>query len=147
MRTILNLVARIGLVVGPCFLALALGFALHTSGFLHSSVSATGTVVSLAPKQGGNGVTFAPVFTFAAAGRSYMVTADVASNPPAFRVGQSVPVLYQTADPGHAKIASFGQLWLVAVIFGVMGAFMTAIGYALLQSKRSRDRGAVPTAA
>jgi hypothetical protein len=135
------------LVVGPSFLVIALGFALNTSMFLHSSVSATGTVVSLAPKRADNVVSFAPVFTFTAAGRSYTMTADVASNPPGFHVGQSVPVLYQTANPGHAKIASFGQLWFMVLIFGVVGAFMTAVGYALLQFGRARGRRAVATAA
>jgi hypothetical protein len=145
MRTILSFCARIFLFVGPCFLVIALGFALHTSMFLHQSVSATGTVVRLAPQRANNQVNFAPVFSFLAAGTSYTVTADVASNPPAFRVGQSVPVLYQTTAPSHAKIASFGQLWLLAVIFGFVGAFMSAFGYALRQFTRSRGRRGVAT--
>lgn len=153
MGAAFDLVARIvrwtGLVVGFCFLAIALGFTINTGIFLHNSVAATGTVISLAPKHRGedNSLNFAPVFTFTTGGQHYTVTADVASNPPEFNVGQRVRVLYKITDPGRARIASFWQLWLFVVAFGTIGTLLSGVGYVLLRYERWRDRRGLSIAA
>jgi hypothetical protein len=133
---------RACLAAGPALIAVALGFVIYTSWFLHRSVAAKGAVVSLRevhdPQNGT--VTYAPVFTFTAAdGRSYAVSSNTGNNPPAFAVGQQVPVLYETDNPTEAKIDSFIQLWLFPVVFGFAGATATAVGYFLLRYERRRN--------
>jgi Protein of unknown function (DUF3592) len=130
------------LIVGPCCLVIALGYAIYICSFLRSSSACTGTVVSLTARPGEDNLTaYAPIFTFVATnGQQYTITADVASTTPEFKVGQSVPVLYKSANPDKAKIDSFWQLWLFPVVFGFLGSFFTGVGYALLRYERWRDR-------
>jgi hypothetical protein len=103
-----------GLIVGPCCLVIALGYVIYICSFFRSSTACTGTVVSLTARSGeDNSTAYAPIFTFVATnGQHYTITADVASTSPEFKVGQSVPVLYKSADPDKAKIHSFWQLSL-----------------------------------
>jgi hypothetical protein len=75
---------RACLVTGPIFIPLALGFGVYTGLFLHGSVAADGTVVSLdlVRDNENNSLTYSPVFTFAATdGNAYIVSSSVSSNP------------------------------------------------------------------
>src|ERR1039458_10745302 len=68
---------RACLVTGPIFITLALGFGIYTGLFLHGSVAADGTVVSLdlVRDNENNSLTYSPVFTFAATdGNAYIVS-------------------------------------------------------------------------
>ena len=128
--------SRACLFAGPCFLAIALGFGIYTAWFLHSSAAATGTVISMRTVTDAqdNSITYAPVFTFAASdGNTYTVSSDVSSNPPGFEPRQQVNILYEKGHPTNAKIASFGQLWLLPLVFGILGTTATAVGYFLFR--------------
>jgi hypothetical protein len=46
---------------------------------------------------------------------------SVGSNPPSFRRGEQVRVLYDPTTPEIAKIDSFFQLWFLPLVLGVMG--------------------------
>jgi hypothetical protein len=133
---------RAGLVVGPIFLVIAFGYILYTCVFLHSSITATGTVISLIAKHGeDDAVTFAPAFSFVAAdGQKYTVTSDSGSNPSEFQINQSVRILYKKDDPIGAKISSFWQLWTFPVVFAFLGTLFAGVGCALLWYERWRDR-------
>lgn len=130
------------LCAGPGLLAVAFGFATCTGWLLHRGTPANATVVSMKPMQDGDGssINYAPVFTFTAGdGQSYTVASDTGTNPPGFSVGQHVSVLYERNLPGRARIASFAQLWLFPVVFGVLGAMTSAVGYFLLRYERRRN--------
>jgi hypothetical protein len=106
---------------------------------LHSSVATNGKVVGVRPVND-DSITYAPVFTFTADdGSAYTVSSNVSSNPPVFEPGQQVKVLYEKGSPTNAKIASFGQLWMFSLIFGISGAAATALGYLLLRYERRRN--------
>jgi hypothetical protein len=135
--------SRACLTVGPCFLAIALGFVIHTSVFLHYSIATSGNIISMASNHDNesNSLNFAPVFAFSTKdGRMYTLTSDVYSNPPAYTVGQTVTVLYEQKNPAGAKLRSFWQLWLFPVVFGILGGVATCIGYFLLRYERRQDR-------
>jgi hypothetical protein len=130
------------LCAGPSFLAIALGFAIYTAWFLHGSVAANGTVVGMRTTTDAedNSVTYAPVFSFAASdGNTYTVSSDTGSNPPGFELKQQVKVLYEEGRPTNAKIATFGQLWLFPLLFGIVGATAIAVGFFLLRYERRRN--------
>jgi hypothetical protein len=126
---------RACLVVGPCFLAIALGFALHTWVFLNRSQGTTARIVGMVSTryEDQDSVGFAPVFTFTAIdGHSYTVTSDVFAYPPEYVVGQRVPVLYEKTNPVRARLDSFWQLWLFPFAFGLIGGLGAGTGYLLL---------------
>ncbi len=134
--------SRACLCVGAIFVVIALGFGLYTTWFLHSSVATNGTVVSMRTVTDAqdNSITYAPVFTFVASDRSnYTVSSDTGSNPPAFEPKQRVKILYEKSHPTNARIASFGQLWLFPLVFGIIGATATAVGYFLFRYERRRN--------
>ena len=77
-------------------------------------------------------VAYAPIFKFTAGdGRSYTVSSGVSSNPPAFYQGQRVQVRYEKDHPDGARIASFWQLWLFPVVFGILSVTASVAAYAL----------------
>lgn len=69
-----------------------------------------------------DGVFYAPVFNFVVPhGRTYTIASYTGSNPPDFKIGKRVNVLYEKGNPENAKINSVGQLWLIEIVFGIMG--------------------------
>jgi hypothetical protein len=131
------------LIVGPCFLVIALGFAIHTIVFLRSSIEATGIIVSMDPKydKGNDSKSYAPIFTFPTEdGQTFTVTSDFASDPPEFTVGQRVTVLYEKNHPIGARIASFWQLWGMSAMFNIFGVTATGTWYLLSRYDRWLER-------
>jgi hypothetical protein len=113
------------------------------SVWLYRGASTVGTIVGLSgvPNQEDNTINYAPSFTFKAGdGRTYTVMSSVATNPPGFEVGQSVPVLFLRADPASPKLNSFWQIWFVTGLCGGLGAFFTGAGYLLLRYERRLNR-------
>ncbi len=145
----LNLTARleayrrftcgIFLILGPCCLILAFGFAIRTAFFLHSGDTADGVVVSMATKhdaQGGSD-TFSPVFVFQTPdGRQHKVESKVGADPPEFTPGEHVRVVYEAGKPGQAKISSLLQLWFVPLLLAVIAAGLSGVGCLLFFYQR-----------
>ena len=142
--SILRLVCRVGLFIGPCLLLVALGFVIYTFAFLRQGVSSVGKVVSLTARPGeDNTENYFPVFTFVAAnGQKYVVSSDAGSNPSEFTVGQNVSVKYKLADPGNAKILSYWQLWTTPTALCVLGLVFGGLGFGFfIYERRSGRRG------
>jgi hypothetical protein len=129
-------------------LLVALGFAIYTTHFIHSSAVAQGRVLSLREivshsddADQHESITYAPVFNFKAAdGASYTVSSDAGSSPAGFAVGEAVRVLYSPSNPARARIDSFAQLWFTSLIFGCLGVGAIAAGLLLLRLERKRAR-------
>jgi len=129
---------------GPGLLLVALAFAIYTAHFIRSSAIAEGKVLSLREVVSHSddadqheSITYAPVFTFKAAdGASYTVSPDMGSSPPGFAVGETVRVLYSPLNPAGARIDTFAQLWLMPMIFGILGVGSTVAGLLLLYLER-----------
>jgi len=120
------------LFIGLAMLCGAAALLLQTRHFIAGAVSAPGMVTALVPHNSGNSTTWAPVVRYAAAnGEPAELTSSSSSSPPAFRVGEAVRVLYRPGG-GEAKIDSFFSLWGGALILGILGAVLTAIGGAVL---------------
>jgi len=86
---------------------------------------ATGEVIAL---EAGSRGTYRPTVRFPTDGGPVTITGLVASNPPAYRVGESVRVYYDRADPSAAIIDSFVERLLFSVVFGAVGFVIVAIG-------------------
>lgn len=105
----------------------------NTEEFTATAARADGKVVEMVRSSSRSyddgGPTYAPRFAFHTPdGELWTILAKVGTNPPAFDVGDKIPVLYQTNDPAHARIDSATQLWLWPIILSVAGAIALAIG-------------------
>jgi len=113
---------------------------LNTRSFLEVAEKAEGSVVDLVRKRSTNSSSstsrsyvFHPVIQFETAnGESVEFESNVGSNPPAFQTGQSVNVLYNSEQVNQARIDSFWDLWLLAIITGLNGSVFFFIGMLLI---------------
>jgi hypothetical protein len=120
---------RAFLGVGAILIVVSLGSAGLTLRFVHRSARATGNVVGMEESDSGDGRTFHPVVRFApASGFPREFRSSFGANPPSYRVGDEVRVLYDPADPGRASIDSFLSLWFVPLLTGIMGPIALALG-------------------
>ncbi|WP_425618272.1 DUF3592 domain-containing protein [Anatilimnocola sp. NA78] len=71
-----------------------------------------------------------PRVRFARSGVIVTITGSCGSNPPAYQLGQKVPVRYPLGKPGKAIIADFNHLYLFEVSSIVFGA--ASVGVAIL---------------
>ncbi len=104
------------LFIGFCLWGVYAGFTnwkLQTNG-----ETATGTVVYLNEQSDSEGgcCTYVPVVEFNANGQVYSIEGNTASYPPAYELGERVPVLYDPADPQSAQIDKWSERWLFPII-------------------------------
>lgn len=67
---------------------------------------------------------------------------DFGTNPPSYRVGERVQVLYDPGNPAHFSVNSFMSLWFGAVLFGGLGVVFSSVGlipFAWQRRTRQRD--------
>jgi len=112
-------------VVGSVMLAAALLLCLRTSNFLRSAATADGTVI----ENVGSRNYHARVRFRTNSGQELTFVSSTGTNPPSYRVGESVQVFYDPDDPTHASINGFVSLWLLPLIFGGMGVVFGSVGF------------------
>ena len=90
-----------------------MGWQLQTKGEM-----TTGIVVRMDESNTSEGscCVYSPVVEFNANGQTYSFEGDNASDPPAYRVGEEVPVLYDPARPETARINKWTECWLFPII-------------------------------
>jgi Protein of unknown function (DUF3592) len=79
---------------------------------------------------------YQPVVQFQHGGQRIQFADSVASNPPAYHVGDAVNVLYLESDPYKAGIDSFTSLWFLPLLFGGLGAIFLAVGVRMIRGSR-----------
>lgn len=116
--------------VGCTFLAIALFWCLHTRNFLKTAVTADGVVIENVYSHSSRGSgTYHPRVRFrTAGGQDLIIDSNVGTNPPSYRAGEPVEVLYDPGNPTHFSINSFLSLWFGPVVFGGMGVVFSSIG-------------------
>lgn len=137
--TFLRILKWIGFVQSVIFGLVASGFAINTLIFIERSSRTTATVVELERHQDEDGVSFSPLFSFAAPdGSVQIVHSNSSSNPPGFEIGEKVPVRYETRNPSNARIATFWQTWPFAAGFGIASCVTWLVGlfFSWIVSKR-----------
>ena len=144
MDRTLNLFCGIFLTFGIVFSGIAIYFAADTLNFINRSATAKGVVVDLAGPPSldtARSGTYHPIVKFTAGAaeqtfRSAIGIRGAVGSLPSYRIGESVDVLYDRANPADARIASLWSLWLVAMITGLLGAVFTAIGGGVFMARR-----------
>ena len=133
------------LFMGLCFGISALGLLggavwayFKQQRTMEGRVAVTGTVVELTDRitASGRASMICPVveFTVVPSGETIRFTSEFGSRPAGHKVGQSVNVRYDPAEPQKAEIESKMTLWLVPLILAFMGIIaccmtMVFLGY------------------
>jgi len=118
-----------------------LAFGVYASRMLlsleTSGVRTSGSVTSLSSSSSSNGgVSYYPVVRYRdGTGRSVTFRDSTGTNPPLYRVGEAVTVLYLPGEPGRAIIDRGPWNWLPSVILYVLGG-ATCLG--ALAARRAR---------
>ena len=129
--------------MGCVFLLVSLGSSLCTWNFAGSATSTTGTIIEMKEKKDKDSdcPTYAPVFSYRdASGSIQIVSSSFFSNPPQFRTGQLVPVLYREGDQTSGRINTFWQMWGLPTIMGIVGSVEMSVGLVKLYWRRRKNR-------
>ncbi|WP_013320872.1 DUF3592 domain-containing protein [Gloeothece verrucosa] len=136
-----KLFSIVGSVFGLLGLGMLFGSWLSFSGtqdFLKNSVSSVGTVIDLRVKSSydhdGGSIYYPRVSFQTEKAEKIDFESNFGTNPPAYKVGQQVPVLYHPDNPDQAQIKSFWSLWFVSILLLGMGGIFTVVGLSLLLS-------------
>jgi hypothetical protein len=130
--------ARIGkfvlLPIGLLFLLGAAYSVWSTKTWLALAVEAEGSVIEMVRvRDNDSGYMFTPLVRFRSRdGETVEFQSTLRTNPPAYRTGQSVTVLYQPEDPGSATIRGFLSLWLTPLVLSLIGTVFLLIGTAFI---------------
>jgi hypothetical protein len=133
------------LCIGLSLLAGAAYLYVDTRSWLARSVEAQGEVIEMVAvrdSESGN-ILYAPRVRFKTRdGRTIEFQSSLRTNPPAYRAGQIVRVLYDPKDPSSAALAGFFSLWFVVMVLGFIGTVFTAIGIVAVVIGRRATRPA-----
>lgn len=126
-------IVAVGLGVVAVVLAVVTGVIIvRTQGFLSDSVSTSGEVIGLVPRQSCDEdddghrtcrTVYAPRVRFTTGdGRQVTFVSGTASNPPEHEEGDRIDVRYRANDPSDAVIDSVTDVWLGAIVTGGIAA-------------------------
>ncbi|MFT4111753.1 DUF3592 domain-containing protein [Silvibacterium sp.] len=121
---------------GLAALMLGIGFTGYRAWWCANSIEADGIVAALVQRvdteDGVTATSYAPEFRFQAKdGSEHRVQSDTYSNPSVYAVGDRVRILYRPEKPASARIKSFLQLWLLPLVFGILGVLFSLAASAI----------------
>lgn len=135
-ESVISFVYALGIlacVVSPLTLAAGGWFWWESRSLVKSALATSGVVVELERDTTGGEVMYTPVFEFQDhAGRTHRSIAGWSRSSPAYRIGETVEVLYRKSNPVDARIRSFVELWLLPLVLLSMGAFFLLAGVVTL---------------
>lgn len=97
---------------------------IETFAFIRSSQRTSAVVVNnLTARDSDGRATYLPVLEFKIrdAERIIRFTASVASNPPAYKIGEQAEVRYLPKNPQAARINSFSDMWSATIVIAGIG--------------------------
>lgn len=132
-----NIGIGICLVVGGLMFLFAVKGFIETLIFLRASRKTYALVVRLAKTRNSDRQTmYLPVLEFQSAGeRKISVTSTIASNPPAYKIGEQVEIRYLTKNPQSAKINSFSEIWLITIFLTIFATACFALALVIFFAK------------
>lgn len=119
--------------VGGVMTLIAVFLFVRTRMFINNAQEVKGTVIRLVyshSSEGGGG--YSPVYQFKTIeGRLVEKQDNLSSNPPMFKEGQTVDVLYEPANPENARIKKWMNLYFLPLLLGGMGGIFGSLGVVL----------------
>lgn len=120
-------------LVGLLLIAIAVFILMRTRSFISSSQEVKGTVVRNVYRSSSEGGGYAPVYSFTTIdGRPVEVEDKLQSNPPQFREGAAVDILYDPQNPSRARVKKWMNLYFAPALLSGMGVIFGGIGVVLL---------------
>jgi len=108
-----------------------------TTNLISHGVKTTATVSNLIQVNSDDGYTYKAVFEFMDRNEnSYQLTSTVSSNPPMYKVGERVKVVYNAKDPEEVKVVSFWGLYQWSVVLLCVACPLIIIGGGYLMYAR-----------
>lgn len=106
----------------------------HAHSFVQSASRAQATITKLTERPGhDSGTVYYPVFRFQdGKGQAHEIDSSSGQYPPAYKVGDTVTVLYQPEQPENAKLDRFFDVWGWAAMLGGFGVLDLVVGSGLL---------------
>lgn len=130
---LLFIVIGIGLIIGGWIML------QHTREFIDHSVLTTGRIVDYIVDRDDDGTFYKPVVQFTTAdGKEVEYQSSSGATYKTQPVGSSVRIHYDPANPQHAAIDSFLDIWFAPVILFVIGVFFIGIPATILIMTRGR---------
>lgn len=137
-------VTYITLIIGLAMVAGAAYWASRTSAFIDRAAVAVGKVIDLERSRSGDSSSYHPVVKFrTAAGQERTFRSSTGTNPPSYRVGEAVEVLYSESEPSDARIRGFFSLWGGPLIVGGMGMLFMLLGGGIVYARRASTQRAI----
>lgn len=129
------------LICGAAFIGVKKYFfvknSLVASGVVREMVVVKSRRVDSSRRSGG-GTTYAPKVEFKAAdGSAYVFKSSVSQNPPAYKKGDSVNVIYNPDNPHKAEINSLMSIWGLVIIMSFLGSGLCL--FLFLSSRKAED--------
>ena len=117
---------------------LVLGIHLHqqTGRFLERAVRGRGVVVDLVASDSTDSVTWAPAVEFEHQGLRTRFKDSIGSNPPSYRRGDEVDVLYDPSRPADARIDRGRWNKALPVLIGAFGGVLCAVAVWMVVARR-----------
>ena len=123
-------------LIGPMFgwtgvvmRAIAAFLVWRTRDFLSRAVDTTGRVMGYETSHGEDGVSYKPVIQFQLDEQQVVQFTDrMASNPPAYEVGEVIPIKYDPQNPRRARPAKAFRLWFTPGLLSLLGIIFLTVG-------------------
>jgi hypothetical protein len=120
-------------LVGLLLVAIAVFIFVRTRSFIGSSQEVKGKVVRNVYRSSSDGGGYAPVFGFTTIDGRYVEVEDkLESNPPQFREGEVLDILYDPQNPSRARVKKWMNLYFTPLLLGGMGVIFGGVGVVLL---------------
>ena len=126
------------LVLGLGFLIFSVHFYLNTKKLLNDGVRTSAEVVenNLVRDTKDGGVMYEPVMRYNANGKMQTMIPNIRSNPPTYKIGEKVAIIYERNNVSNSRVISYWGLHLASIVMMVFALPLIVIcgGYLLFKA-------------
>lgn len=127
-------IAALAIVCGSICLVGAGVWAGYSYRVKATALRARGTITQLVERHDDHGDSFFPVFQYLdRGGIKRTVYSNVGTYPPAYKLGDSVEVLYSAGSEDRAQLDDWWFFWGIPLVLGVLGVIYLPVGIVLWQ--------------
>ena len=107
----------------------------------YKSTEGTVTRMRVVPPNDNSGETYAPIFKYKdAAGKEYTYESKHSSDPPDYKVGERVQLIYDPADPEEVYVDSFREKWVLTIVLFICGIVVFPISIWMIYTGFRRNK-------
>jgi hypothetical protein len=131
-------------IIGLLLISISIWLFSDSYSFTQNAEWVVGKVIDFQEKRSDQNYTYAPIVSFETTNNDVIkFISSTSSNPPSYKVGEIVNVLYIPSNPHKAKIDSFFSLWGISLIFFSLGFVFFTVGLTVIFFSRKKSMKAV----